>query len=154
MQGLKFRCYFAESLGCLRITLDVNIQGPDREGSYHAKLDGECLLWEASYRTMDGKVPVWLLNPTKVMINLQAGVCCAEANAALSTQQNIDRSGQDSNCSLPSYFSELFERSSGHLTTEQAAALKSTDTDVSGEDIGVLVSQNNDGKDRKTSSLR
>lgn len=145
MQGLKLPCYFAGSLGCNRITLAENIRVPaEREvitRGWMANVgcgklatesvleplssfrhETKILVAHAVVKTMDGTVPIRLLNPTKEVVNLQAGVCCAEASAALSTQ-NVDRSRQDSNVSLPSHLSELFERSSGHLTPEQAAAL-------------------------------
>ncbi|KAK3589629.1 hypothetical protein CHS0354_043088 [Potamilus streckersoni] len=142
--GLKLPCYLAGPLRCNRITLDKNIRVPaEREVITRGWMvnvgcgklatesvieplssfrhETKIIVARAVVQKMDGIVPIRLLNPTKEVINLQAGVYCAEASAALSTQ-NVDRLRQDSNGSLPSYLSELFKRSSDQLTPEQTYA--------------------------------
>jgi len=146
MQGLKLPCYFAGSMGCHRITLAENIIVPaEREiitrgwmpnvgcGKIAAESvieplstfrhQTKILVARAVIKTMDGTLPIRLLNPTKEVVNLQAGVCCAEASAALTTQV-VASSKPDSNSSLPSHLTKLFEKSSVNLTADQARGLR------------------------------
>jgi hypothetical protein len=145
MQGLKLPCYFAGSMGCHRITLAENIIVPaEREiitrgwmanvGCGKLAIESvleplslfrhetKILVARAVIKTMDGTVPIRLLNPTKDVVNLQAGVCCAEASAAL-TIQVVESTKPDSNSRLPPHLIELFDKSSVNLTVDQARGL-------------------------------
>ena len=145
MQGLKLPCHFAGSMGCHRITLAENIIVPAEtevitrgwmpnvgcgklapesvlEPLSMFRHETKILVARAVIKTMDGIVPIRLLNPTKEVVNLQAGVCCAEASAALSTQI-VESPKPDSNSSLPSHLTELYEKASVHLSPDQASGL-------------------------------